>query len=249
MRSIAVSMIAALAVAVLALCGGGRALATTTGGSVASASGLLPGDAQDIGPAAPVVACENALGALGIAAASCDAGLSVLSGLPSSGTRAGGSSASQPDCQCGSMPTPSATPSCQCMSTPPPTPMCSCTSAASTTGKGNAPPIGDTPPMGDTPQVGAVPQKGDSPPIADTLQKGESPPRLRDSADVVPADSTGSPILPITGANMEPLAAAASIFLIAGTAALVAGRRRHVVRVAGAHGKRRHAHGSRRAAR
>jgi hypothetical protein len=91
----------------------------------------------------------------------------------------------------------------------------------------------DSKPPGDTPKV-------------DTKAQGDTPPKPDTPVDFVPADSKDSPTLPTTGADIEPLAATASICLIAGTGALVAGR---VGRVTRAPGRRRRPRGSRRAVR
>jgi hypothetical protein len=104
-------------------------------------------------------------------------------------------------------------------------PTCRCMSAA--------PPTPDSRPTGDTPPMDSKPN-GDAPPKPDT------------PAVIVPADSKDTPTLPATGADMEPLAATASVCLIAGTGALVAGRAGRVTR---APGKRRRPRGSRRATR
>ena len=204
MRSVAASVVVALAVAVLALCGTGRALAATAGGSVS---------AMDV--------CGNDTGASNVGIASCDAG----------GGGTGGSNMPgwQPNCQCNSTPSPSATltatPTCHCQRTPSPTPTCTCTSMV--------PPTPDSKPAGDTPPK-------------DSKAKGDTPPKPDTPADFVPADSKDTPTLPTTGADMEPLAATASICLIVGTGALAAGRAGRVTR---APGKRRRPRGSRRAAR
>jgi hypothetical protein len=76
----------------------------------------------------------------------------------------------------------------------------------------------------DTPLKTDTRAKGDTPQKADT--KGDT------KVDTKAAADTSSGILPITGADMEPLVAAASICLLAGSAALVAGRRGRGARVA-----------------
>jgi len=91
----------------------------------------------------------------------------------------------------------------------------------------------------------------DTPLKTDTKQK-DTPQKTADTkADTKPAANLdrAAGILPITGADMEPLVAAASICLLAGSAALVAGRGgrgARVARAANAPGRRRRSRGSHR---
>jgi len=94
----------------------------------------------------------------------------------------------------------------------------------------------------------------DTPLKTDTKQK-DTPQKAADTkADTKPAANLdrAAGILPITGADMEPLVAAASICLLAGSAALVAGRGGRggrggrVARAANAPGRRRRSRGSHR---
>ena len=91
----------------------------------------------------------------------------------------------------------------------------------------------------------------DTPLKTDTKQK-DTPQKAADTkADTKPAANLdrAAGILPITGADMEPLVAAASICLLAGSAALVAGRGgrgARVARAANAPGRRRRSRGSHR---
>lgn len=221
MRTTAASVVVALAVALLALCGAGTALAGTGG--------------QAAAPGSAVNACENAMETLGASAASCAAGAAMISALPN-GAGASNAPMTQPNCPCGSStPTPAATPTCNCMAstpTPPPTPMCSCMSSSP------APPaMGYIPPIGDTRAASAT---------ADSKLIGIKAAKKPRSTPIAFAH-TDSTILPITGANLLPLVAAASLCLFAGTAALV------TVRVTGGAGRRRRpsrrAHSAHRAAR
>jgi len=92
----------------------------------------------------------------------------------------------------------------------------------------------------------------DTPLKMDTKQKDTPQKAIDTKADTKPqaSDDRAAGILPITGADMEPLVAAASICLLAGSAALVAGRGgqsgRRVARTANAPGRRRRSRGSHR---
>jgi len=94
----------------------------------------------------------------------------------------------------------------------------------------------------------------DTPLKADTPQKAKADTKSDTKADTKPAaeDNRAAGILPITGADMEPLVAAASICLLAGSAALVAGRGgrgargARTARAGGPAGRRRRSRGSHR---
>jgi hypothetical protein len=91
----------------------------------------------------------------------------------------------------------------------------------------------------------------DTPLKADTPQKAKADTKSDTKVDSKPAasDNRAAGILPITGADMEPLVAAASICLLAGSAALVAGRGGRggrVARATNSAGRRRRSRGAHR---
>jgi len=208
-RLIAGSVVVALAAALLGLCGGGIALAASAGGSgTAAAVGAMPGNpvVSIAGLAAPGCGCP------GSQACAC---ANEAMPMPSC-TACASSPAPAPTCMCmkAATPTPAPTPTCTCMKTTP-TPTPTARRVTTPTPRRTPTPVPSATCTGlpAAPPGTRVPQRADPAPVCSRAPVPGGPVR-------------SSEILPVTGADLVPLVAVASLFVVVGAVALIAGRAR-----------------------